>query len=106
MAPKKKEESESSSKLREDMIEELSIRDSGTKRDIPVMTRLDSKLVQRLDILIKLDIFNSRSEAVAAIVEKTLSTQMEKFKLLENQIAKLEKIQDTAKDIAYDVLKG
>ncbi len=88
------------------MIDELSTRESGTKRDIPVMTRLDNELVSMLDILVKLDIFKSRSEAVAAIVEKTLFVQRDKFELLKAQITKLEKIQDTAKDIAYDVLKG
>ncbi len=88
------------------MIEELSTRESDTKRDIPVMTRLDDELVSMLDILVKLDIFKSRSEAVAAIVEKTLFQQRDKFEQLKAQITKLEKIQDTAKDIAYDVLKG
>jgi Arc/MetJ-type ribon-helix-helix transcriptional regulator len=59
-----------------------------------------------LDILVKLDIFKSRSEAIASIVEKTLFVQRDKFELLKAQITKLEKIQDTAKDIASDVLKG
>ena len=54
----------------------------------------------------KLDIFNSRSEAVAAIVEKTLLSQLDNFELLKEQISKLEEIQDTARDIAYDVLRG
>ena len=106
MAPKKKRESESATKLRDEMLEDLSNGRSDVKRDVPVMTRLDSELVKLLDILVKLDIFNSRSEAVAAILEKTLLSQMDKFKLLENQIGKLEEIQDAAKDIAYDVLKG
>ncbi|MHA1949660.1 MAG: hypothetical protein ACXAAO_01360 [Candidatus Thorarchaeota archaeon] len=104
MTPKKKDKSEG--KLRDEMLQELSVEDSESKRDMPVMTRLDKKLIELLDILVKLDIFNSRSEAVAAIVEKTLLTQLDKFELLKDQISKLEEIQDTAKDIALDVLKG
>ncbi len=105
MAPKKKQD-ESSQNLRKVIIDELSTRESGTKRDVPVMTRFDNELVSMLDILVKLDIFKSRSEAIASIVEKTLFVQRDKFELLKAQITKLEKIQDTAKDIASDVLKG
>jgi len=92
--------------LRDEMLDELSINNVDAKREVPVMTRLDKDLVQLIDILVKLDIFKSRSEAVAAIVEKTLLSQLDKFELLKEQIAKLEDIQDTAKDIALDVMKG
>ena len=102
----KKRRDKKSTSLRDEMLSELSVSDTGTNREVPVMTRLDNELVSLLDILVKLDIFKSRSEAVAAIVEKTLLSQLDKFELLKEQIAKLEKIQDTAKDIALDVMKG
>lgn len=105
MASKKKT-GKASKKLRDEMIEDLSVRDDADlKRDIPVMTKLDNKLVKLIDMLVKLDLFNSRSEAVASIVEKTLLSQLDKFELLQKQIDKLEEIQETAKDIAIDVLK-
>lgn len=88
------------------MLESLSLESIDAKREIPVMTRLGTDLVEMLDVLVKLDIFKSRSEAVAAIVEKTLLSQMDKFELLTAQIEKLEKIQKTAKGIALDVLSG
>jgi Arc/MetJ-type ribon-helix-helix transcriptional regulator len=88
------------------MLKELSIDDSDSKREVPVMTRLDNKVIRLLDMLIKLNIFKSRSEAVAAIVEKTLLTQQDKFDLLQEQLSKLEEIEDTAKGIALDVMKG
>jgi len=87
------------------MIEDLSTRVSESKRDIPVTARLDEELVSMLDILVKLDIFKSRSEAIAGILSKTLIPQKSKFEELATQITKLEKIKDTAKDIAYDVLQ-
>ncbi len=104
MAPKKKQDKKSAVELRDEMLEELSVGDSDAKHHIAVMTRLDDKLVRLIDMLVKLDIFNSRSEAVAAIVEKTLLSQIDKFELLQKQIEKLEEIQETAKDIALDVL--
>ena len=100
----KKKQGKASLSLREEMLESLSLSGVDAKREIPVMTRLGTDLVEMLDVLVKLDIFNSRSEAVAAIVEKTLLSQMDNFELLTAQIEKLEKIQKTAKDIALDVL--
>ncbi|MGY5878855.1 MAG: hypothetical protein RTV31_01335 [Candidatus Thorarchaeota archaeon] len=102
---KKKKGDESIQNLRKAMIEDLSTRVSESKRDIPVTARLDNELVGMLDILVKLDIFKSRSEAIAAILKKTLLPQKSKFEQLATQITKLEKIQDTAKEIAYDVLQ-
>ncbi|MFW9806996.1 MAG: hypothetical protein ACFFFK_09740 [Candidatus Thorarchaeota archaeon] len=105
MAQKKKK-TESTPTLRDEMLKELSIDDTESKRDVPVMTRLDTRVIGLLDMLIKLNIFKSRSEAVAAIVEKTLLPQQEKFDLLQEQLSKLEEIEDTAKGIALDVMKG
>jgi Arc/MetJ-type ribon-helix-helix transcriptional regulator len=103
---KKKKNGKPSQGLKEVLIKELSPLDSDTKRDVPVMTRLATKHVNMLDLLVKLGIFKSRSEVAAAIIEKTLSEQIETFELLNNQIIRLEEIQDTAKNIALNVFKG
>jgi Arc/MetJ-type ribon-helix-helix transcriptional regulator len=70
------------------------------------MTRLSQDLVDILDNLVKLGIFKSRSDAVAAIIEKTLLTQKESFELLEAQVKRLEEIQGDAMDIALKALEG
>jgi Arc/MetJ-type ribon-helix-helix transcriptional regulator len=106
MSGKEKHDNKTTTTLREDFLESLSINESEMKREIPVMTRLGKDLVELLDILVKLSIFNSRSEAVAAIVEKTILSQQDKFELLKAQVEKLEEIQDAARNIAFDVLKG
>jgi ribosomal 50S subunit-associated protein YjgA (DUF615 family) len=106
MSGKEKQDNKTTTTLREDFLESLSISKSEVKREIPVMTRLGKDLVELLDILVKLNIFSSRSEAVAAIVEKTILSQQDKFELLKMQVEKLEEIQDTARNIAFDVLKG
>lgn len=105
MAGPKKKRSKTSD-LRTELLEELTANGFEEKREIPVMTRLGPNLVEMLDILVKLDIFNSRSEAVAAIIERTLLSQQERFELLKAQIEELEKIQETAKGIGYDILGG
>ncbi len=105
LAPEKKQK-ESALTLRKEMLEKLSIGASKTKRDISVMTRMDSKLVELLDILVKLNIFQSRSGAVASIVEKMLISQLDKFELLKEQLKRLDDVHETAMDIAQDVLGG
>ncbi len=105
MAPKKTEK-KSAPTLREEMLDKLSTGVTEAKRDIPVMTRMDSKLVELLDILVKLNIFQSRSEAVASIVEKTLFSQLDKFELLKAQLKRLDNVHETAMDIAQEVLRG
>lgn len=74
------------------------------KRNVSVMTRLSSEMVEILDNLVKLGIFNSRSDAVAGIVEKTLLSQISSFNRLKEQVTKLEEIQGTALDIALKAL--
>ena len=106
---KKKEETPTIARpgIRERLLSKLAADGFGEEeRDVPVVARMNKKVVATLDSLVSLGIFKSRSEAVAAIVEKTLLSQLDKFELLKKQIAKLEEIQDTAKDIALDVMKG
>ena len=50
-----------------------------TKREISVMTRLSTDIVEVLDSLVKLGLFKSRSEVVAAVIEKTILSQQELF---------------------------
>jgi hypothetical protein len=59
-----------------------------------------------LDLLVRLEIFNSRFDAVAVIVEQTLLSQMDEIERIRKQVAKLEEIKGEAKAIALDVLRG
>ncbi|NHJ12748.1 MAG: hypothetical protein EAX95_03690 [Candidatus Thorarchaeota archaeon] len=109
MSKKKKveEEQEQDLGLRAEMRKKLTagVERTGT-RDVSVMTRLSQDLVDILDNLVKLGLFKSRSDAVAAIVERTLLSQRESFEQLKNQVEKLEKIQGDALDIALRALEG
>ncbi|MHA1904211.1 MAG: hypothetical protein ACXADL_08110 [Candidatus Thorarchaeota archaeon] len=104
---KKAEEESTELSLRDEMRKKLT---AGVERvgarNVSVMTRLTQDLVDILDNLVRLGIFKSRSDAVAAIVERTLLTQREAFERLDEQVEKLEKIQGTALDIALKALDG
>lgn len=41
-------------------------------RDVSVMTRMSTDIVEILDALVELEIFKSRSEAAAAFAERTI----------------------------------
>ena len=101
----KKKKSKPARKIGDELLESLSVGDDAEfHRDVAVMTRIDERLVKLLDMLVRLGLFNSRAEAVASILEKTLVAQLDKFELLQKQIDKLEELQQTARDIAPDVL--
>jgi len=104
LVQKKKEQS--SHKVKDELLEELSTQGVDSKRGAPVMTRLNDELIDMLDTLVKLDIFKSRSEAIASIIAKVLYGQKENFKQLKAEISKIEKIQDSAKEIVADTLKA
>ncbi|MFX1367784.1 MAG: hypothetical protein ACFFAY_04225 [Promethearchaeota archaeon] len=102
-----KESDESELGLRDEMRKRLiaGVERSGA-RNVSVMTRLGQDLVDILDNLVKLGIFKSRSDAVAAIVERTLLSQREAFEQLSEQVEKVEKIRGTALDITLKALEG
>jgi Arc/MetJ-type ribon-helix-helix transcriptional regulator len=108
MQPKKKTDSEDSEmSLRDEMRRKMKVDyPEAGKRDISVMTRLSSTIVEILDNLVKLGIFKSRSDAVAAIVEKTLLPQIDSFNKLKGHVEKLGEIQEEAMDIAVKALDG
>ena len=49
------------------------------KREVHVMTRLSSDIVEILDALVELGVFKSRSAAVSAYVEKGIASQMDMY---------------------------
>ena len=65
------DESDSELSLRDKLLSRLSPEALDiTKREISVMTRLSTDIVEVLDALVKLGLFKSRSEVVAAVIEK------------------------------------
>ena len=75
------------------------------KRKYSVMTRLSEEFIELLDALVTLEIFKSRSEAVAAIVMKSILSDYELYQQLKEQADKLGELQDTVKGLALKALR-
>jgi len=75
------------------------------KREIHIMTRLSTEIVEALDALIALNVFKSRSEAVAAYVENSIINNSELYEKLIKKAKEVSEIRDTAMDSILQTLQ-
>ncbi|MFW9793940.1 MAG: hypothetical protein ACFFEE_06555 [Candidatus Thorarchaeota archaeon] len=102
---KGQEESRSVATLRETILSKIISEEMDGKREFSVMTRLSSEFIELLDALVKLEIFKSRSEAVAALLMKTILADIDLYKELKEQAEKLDELQDTVKSLALKTVR-
>ncbi|MFW9967190.1 MAG: ribbon-helix-helix domain-containing protein [Candidatus Thorarchaeota archaeon] len=76
------------------------------KRDVPVTIRMNPKVLELLDALIELNIFESRSEAITAMVEAMISSKYKTFHSLKSQADDLKRRREEAKEMASRVIRG
>ena len=67
------------------------------KRENTVMTRLSSEDLNRIDMMIGIGLFESRSEAVAYLTHEGIIAKKEMFDHLSSKFDQIEKIRDEAK---------
>lgn len=92
--------------MRERLLEELGhVGKDVPKREVSVMTRLGNEVVEILDALVKLNLFKSRSEVVAAIVENKILSNMELFSTIRKQAEKLDELQDELESLTLKALR-
>lgn len=92
--------------LREQLLGRLSDDDLfSKKREISVMTRMSSDIVETLDALVELEVFKSRSEAVSAFVEQAISSRIKIFEEIKTQAKDIRQLRDTAKKHAFGVFQ-
>ena len=107
----------STSKQKQDVPDQQSLRDEllgrfereqhGLKnREISVMTRMSVDMVEILDALVELEIFKSRSEAVAAFVERMIVSRMDLFEEIRSQASDITKKREAAKHLAFQAIKS
>ena len=107
----------STSKQKTRQKEETSLRDEllgkferdkyGLKnREISVMTRLSTDIVDILDALVELEIFKSRSEVVASFVEKSIMEKKDLFDSIAKQASDIEKKREAAKHLAFKAIQS
>lgn len=94
-------EDESQSTIREELMGRLSSEGFGLKkREISVMARMSAEIVEILDALVELEVFKSRSEAVAAFVEITIATRSDLFEEIKKQAHEIQVKRESAKRFA------
>jgi Arc/MetJ-type ribon-helix-helix transcriptional regulator len=94
----------STENLREMILSKIVFDEMHGKREFSIMTRLSKKFIDILDAMVRLNIFKSRSEAVAALVMKTILAEIELYEELENQAKKLDELEERVKEIALKTL--
>jgi Arc/MetJ-type ribon-helix-helix transcriptional regulator len=75
-------------------------------REIPVVARMKKRTVEILDSLVTVGAFKSRSEAAAALVEGTISSNEVLFEDIRKQATNLEEQKDAAMKEAQDAILG
>ncbi len=75
------------------------------KREVHVMTRLSSDIVEILDALVELEVFKSRSEAVSAYVEKGISAQMDMYEDVREIGRNIADMKEKAKRLAFEAFQ-
>ena len=63
------------------------------------MTRLSNDIVEILDALVELGVFKSRSEAVAAYVEKSILPHMDRYEKIKIQAQQVGDLREAAMEI-------
>ena len=92
--------------LREELLGRASEEKFGLKkREISVMTRMSSDIVDILDALVELEIFKSRSEAVAALIERAIHSRKRLFYEIRAQAIDIKKKRDSARHLAIQNMR-
>ena len=93
--------------LREELIGSFSREDMGLKnRDISVMTRMSSYIVEVLDALVELEVFKSRSEVVSTFMEQMIMDRRPLFDEIRNQAQDISKKRESAKHLAFQAIQA
>jgi Arc/MetJ-type ribon-helix-helix transcriptional regulator len=93
--------------LRDELLGRFERDKHGLKnREISVMTRLSTDVVEILDALVELEIFKSRSEVVASFVEKAVMDKKSLFDSIAKQASDIGKKREAAKHLAFKAIKA
>jgi Arc/MetJ-type ribon-helix-helix transcriptional regulator len=102
-----KKEKPKRTSLRERVLKNISADGfEAEERDIPVVARMNKRVVETLDSMVAIGVFKSRSEAAAALVDGAISSREELFENIRKQAASLSKQQDAAMKEAQEAILG
>jgi Arc/MetJ-type ribon-helix-helix transcriptional regulator len=93
--------------LRAEFLGRASVEGFGLrKREISVMTRMSTDIVDVLDALVELEIFKSRSEAVAALIERAIYSRKTLFTEIRSQASDIKKKREAARHLAQATIQA
>ncbi|MFX1367501.1 MAG: hypothetical protein ACFFAY_02755 [Promethearchaeota archaeon] len=75
-----------------------------TKREVSVMCRLSGRTVAILEALVELDIFRSKSEAIAAFLNQIIAEREEIFEEILTQAQEIATKREAAKHLAFQAV--
>ena len=81
------------------------VRNIPQKRTIHVMTRLSEKAIEAIDAVIMLEVFRSRSDAVATYVENSIVSNTELYESLIKKAREVAAIRNSARDSILDAIQ-
>ncbi len=93
--------------LRDELMGRFSRESMGLKnREISVMTRMDSYIVEVLDALVELEVFKSRSEVVSTFMEQMIMDRKKLFDEIRTQAQDISKKRESAKRLAFHAMQS
>ena len=93
--------------LRDELMGQFSRESMGLKnREISVMTRMSSYIVEVLDALVELEVFKSRSEVVSTFMEQMIMDRKPLFEEIRHQAQDISKKRESAKKLAFQAMQG
>jgi len=102
---KQKTHQDEETSLRDELLGRFEREEYGLRnREISVMTRLSTDIVEILDALVELEIFKSRSEVVASFVEKSIMEKKELFESIQKKASDISKKREAAKHLAFQAI--
>jgi Arc/MetJ-type ribon-helix-helix transcriptional regulator len=104
---KQKANQDEETSLRDELLGRFERNEYGLKnREISVMTRLSTDIVEILDALVELEIFKSRSEVVASFVEKSIMEKKNLFDSIAKHASDIEEKREAAKHLAFKAIRA
>ena len=101
------ETSKQETSLRDELLGRFERDKHGLKnREISVMTRLSTDIVEILDALVELEIFKSRSEVVASFIERAIIDKKPLFDSITKQASDITKKREAAKHLAFQAIQS
>lgn len=93
--------------VKEEILDRFDDEGFGLKRrEVSVMCRLNVKAVAILDALVELEIFKSKSEAIAAFLDQIFLEKEELFEEILTQAHEINAKREAAKHLAYKTVMG